>query len=110
MASKYKNVATAVDNIIFASKKEAARYAELKMLLLSGYIKDLEWQIPYALKVNGILVCSYVADFVFEDGAATVVEDVKPSDPKFRKTQAYRMFRVKQNLMLACYNIQIREV
>ena len=42
--SKYRNVKTEVDGILFASKKEARRYSELKLLERAGEIAHLELQ------------------------------------------------------------------
>ncbi len=78
MPSKYKSVPTALDGIIFQSKKEAARYGELKLLLRMGLIYDLELQPKFPLVVNGIKVCEYRGDFRYrEKDGRTVIEDVK---------------------------------
>lgn len=101
--SKYKAVPTAVDGIIFASKKEAARYVELKILLKIGEISQLELQRPFELRVNGVLVCKYIADFVYLDkDGREVVEDVKGM-----KTAVYRL---KSKLMIAVHGLRIVEV
>ncbi len=104
MASKYKSVRTVVDNIIFDSAKEAHRYSELKILLRAGIIRDLEWQIPYALKVNGILVCTWVADFRYQTKEGkTVIEDTKG----FRT----RDYRIKAKLFHALHrDLRITEL
>lgn len=83
------------------SKKERTRYQELELLEKAGEIKNLRKQVPYALVVNGILVASYRADFVYEEGTRVVVEDAKGY-----KTP---MYRLKKKLMQACYGIDIRE-
>jgi len=108
--SKYGNVKTVVDNITFASKKEAKRYGELKLMLKAGEIGELELQPQYRLYVNGVLICRYIADFVYIDNAASskaqdfvrVVEDVKGM-----KTAAYRL---KKKLMKAIYGIEVQEI
>ncbi len=78
MSRKYKNEPTALDGIIFQSRKEAARYGELKLLVRMGLIHDLELQPRFPLVVNGIKVCEYRADFGYatKDGKK-VIEDVK---------------------------------
>ena len=43
-SSKYNAVKTEVDGVVFDSKLEAKRYSELKMLLRSGIISELELQ------------------------------------------------------------------
>lgn len=59
----------------------------------------------YALVVNGVLVCQYIADFVYVEGEATVCEDVK--SPITRTKPEYR---IKAKLMAAIHNLQVREV
>jgi hypothetical protein len=78
---KYKNVPTEVDGIRFASKREAFRYCELKLLEKAGEIMHLELQPRYPLTVNGLHVCTYVADFEYWDLSVPegrpVTEDAK---------------------------------
>ena len=104
--SKYGNVKTEVDGFVFASGAEARRYGELKMLEQAGEISELQLQVAYHLDVNGVHVCDYVADFVYqttEDGGRrTVVEDVKG-----KKTKEYRL---KKKLMEAVHGVTIVEV
>ena len=112
---KYGAKRTEVDGISFASKKEAARYVQLKALQKAGKVRSLVLQKEYRLEVNGQLICRYRADFVYEgqgtfgvdyfDGVPcwiTVVEDVK----------GYRTpeYKLKAKLMRACHGIEIREV
>ena len=102
--SKYRSVRTTVDGITFHSKREANRYSELKLLERCEKITFLELQVPYKLKVNGILIATYIADFRYLDVATmkTVVEDAKGVI-----TPTYRM---KAKLMEALYQIKIVEV
>jgi hypothetical protein len=105
--SKYKNQPTVVDEILFASRKEAARYSELKMLQRVGIISDLRWQVPYELQVNGVAICKYIADFCYLDQSGReVIEDVKGQ----RSGSAYALYRLKAKLMLACHGIRIVEM
>ena len=99
-AAKYGNVKT--DG--FDSKKEARRYADLLLLERAGRIQNLRSQIPYACVVNGIHVCDYVADAVYNEGARLVVEDTKSE-----VTRKLPVYRLKRKLMLACHGIQITE-
>jgi hypothetical protein len=103
---KYRNKPTTVDGIRFASMKEARRWDELKLLERAGEIADLKRQQPFALKVNGRLICTYVADAVFRDvkTGETVIEDVK--SPITRKNPTYR---IKAKLMAALHG-EVREV
>lgn len=105
--SKYKAVRTTVDGITFASRAEAHRWQELKRLERSGDITDLEYQPRFPLRVNGVLVATYVADARYRETATgeTVVEDVKGGQAT--KTPLYRL---KTKLVRALYGVTIREV
>jgi hypothetical protein len=96
MASKYRAQPEIVDGIRFASKKEARRYGELKLLLRAGEIHGLELQPRFPLIVNGKKVCVYVADFAYLDNDGNrVVEDVKS------KATVTPLYRVKLKLLMA---------
>jgi Protein of unknown function (DUF1064) len=100
--NKYHAHMTVVDGIKFASAAEARRYGELKLLLWSGQIADLQLQVPYRLEVNGCLITTYVADFVYTDSRGTLhVEDTKGFPT--------RLYRLKKKLMQACHGITIEE-
>jgi len=109
--SKYHAVPTVVDNICFASKKEARRYGELKLLEKAHQIEALCCQVPYVLAVPvndpsavdmRAIVGKYIADFVYYDQTGFVVEDVKG----FRTP----LYRWKKRHVEAQYGITIREV
>jgi hypothetical protein len=99
--TKYRAVRTVVDGISFASKKEARRYSELKLMEKAGEIRDLCLQPRYVLNVNNVKVTTYVADFEYWTGNRRIVEDCKG----FR-TDVYRL---KAKLMDALYGIKIVE-
>ena len=63
--SKFRNIKTIIDGTEFASKLEAGRYAQLKLMERAGLIGDLETQRSFDLTVNGIVVTRYIADFVY---------------------------------------------
>ena len=77
--SKYKAIRTTVDGVTFASKKEARRDAELRLLERAGEIFALERQPRFPLKVEGKLIATYVADWRYlKRGAhSQTVEDAK---------------------------------
>lgn len=107
MASKYNNKRTAVDGFVFDSKREAARYGDLKLLEKMGKIKDLcadKAKLRYKLGVNHQLICVYVADFRYFDvqSKKEVIEDVKGM-----KTAVYKL---KKKLLKAITNIEITEI
>jgi hypothetical protein len=77
--SKYRAIKTEVDGIVFASKKEATRYGELRLLQRAGKIEGLTCQPKYELIVNGKKVGRYTADFSYfdRDIRKMVAEEVK---------------------------------
>lgn len=81
--SKYRNVATVVDGVRFASKAEAKRDAELQLLARGGKLFALRRQPRYPLVVNGVKICTYVGDweYVEKDNpggpTTTICEDRK---------------------------------
>ncbi len=84
---KYGAEPTAVDGIRFASKAEARRWQELRLLERAGEIADIERQPRFSLAVNGQRLGDYVADFRYRtvrDGLQ-VVEDVKGMDTPLSK-------------------------
>jgi len=99
--NKFGNVRTVVDGRTFDSKKEARRYLELKRLQAAGAITALRLQVRFPLRVNGVAVGKYVADFVYVRDGRRVVEDVKGV-----RTAVYKL---KCKLMLAVHGIEILE-
>lgn len=107
--SKYHARKTTVCGIVFDSKREAARYVELRDLERAGKIRDLRRQVRYelipAFDAGGkhYRTTSYVADFVYTDTATggEVVEDCK----------GYRtdVYRLKAKLFAHRYGVSIRE-
>ena len=103
MSSKYRNVRTEVDGITFASKREAKRYSELKLLERGKQISGLTLQPRYPLVVNGHKVCTYVGDFLYHERGKLVCEDTKGM-----RTDAYG---IKRKLFMALWpQIEHREV
>lgn len=132
--NKLNNQSITIDGIKFDSKKEGRRYSELKLLLRSGQISDLELQKRFELipaqfetvetgeyykvgakkgqpKTKQVCIeqsLVYIADFVYKENGQTVVEDVKG----FRDTSSatYAKFVIKRKLMLWKYGIRVKEV
>jgi len=102
---KYKNVKTILDGISFDSRKEAVRYADLKLMQKAGEISDLTLQPKFDIVINGVKVCSYVADFSYIENGVKVVEDVKSE-----VTRKLPTYRLKNKLMRAVHGIAIREI
>lgn len=108
--NKFSAQSVEVDGIRFASKREARRWSELRLLERAGKIENLRRQEPFALMgAQGPLVSDsgralrYVADFTYFDveSRATVIEDAKGYG-----TDVYRL---KKAIMRA-QGFQIREV
>lgn len=123
--NKYYNKKIEIDGIVFDSKKEAHRYAELKILEKAGRISNLRTQVAFELipaqferyerynkkgqRIKDGMRCveravEYRADFVYEEDGKTVVEDTK--SPATR-TVAYI---IKRKLMLYIYGIKVVEI
>lgn len=99
--NKYKAVKVTIDGYTFDSKKEGARYQELKLQQHCGVISDLQLQPEFLLQEGfkswgkWIRPMKYVADFKYQKGGDTVVEDVKG-----KKTKEYL---IKKKLFLKKY-------
>lgn len=105
--SKFGNIPTVVDGIRFDSKKEAGAFLTLSALQKGGAIRDLETKTPscrYPLRINGVLICTYVADFRYYD---VQKQQMVVADAKGFRTPVYKL---KKKLMLALYNIVIFEL
>lgn len=102
--SKYGAVKTEVDGITFASKHEASRYLELRLLEQAGEITNLCLQVPFELipKSKYGMPIRYIADFMYNDrNGQLIVEDAKGV-----KTPVYRL---KRRLMAELNGIEIKE-
>ena len=114
------------DGTVFDSRKEARRYQELKVYERRGLISNLQRQVEYELIPNQYEVVErysektgkrlkdetrlverkvcYVADFVYEEGGKTVVEDTKSP---VTRTKDYI---IKRKLMRYIHGITIKEI
>lgn len=109
--SKYRAKPTVVDGFRFASQAEARRYRELLLLGQAGRLRNLELQPRFSLKVDGVTVATYVADFRYEERrldrvALRYLWDDVVEDVKGMKTP---MYRLKKKFVEAQYGVQIRE-
>lgn len=102
---KYRNKKVTIDGITFDSKKEGNHYCDLKLRQRAGEISDLELQVRYDFRHNGVLIGFYKPDFRYMENGEQVVVDVK--SPATRKNPAYRL---KYKMMKAFYGIEIKEV
>lgn len=109
--SKYGAVRTEADGITFASKREAKRYQELRLLEKAGEIRNLTLQPRYPLHVSivagGLVqVATYVGDFEYQERQPGLWRQIT-EDAKGMKTPVYRL---KKKMFEAEYQREIREV
>lgn len=109
--AKYGNKKTVTpDGVKFDSRAEARRWGHLCMQLRAGEISDLRRQVAYEL-VPAVKFADasrvkpairYVADFVYMEKGAEVIEDVKGVlTPEFK---------LKRHLMKALLGLEVRLV
>lgn len=109
---KYLNKTVEVDGVKFDSKREYARYRDLVLLQRAGHISDLQRQVPFELipkqrRADGKVerAVTYVADHVYIENGARVVEDLKSA-----LTVKLDAYILKRKLMLHVHGITIKEV
>lgn len=96
-----------IDGILFASKMEATRYTQLKLLEKAGEIKELILQPKYlllpAFERNGehFLAINYVADFSYYDCKTKkrVAEEIKGYETDSWKIKK-KLFHYRHNMEL----------
>jgi hypothetical protein len=82
---KYGAKKTTCDGVVFPSKMQAARYADLLLMERGNAISDLKrevrftLQVPFEYRGKHVRAIEYVADFTYRDIATgfPVVEEVK---------------------------------
>lgn len=106
--SKYRNKKVTVSGHTFDSRREANRYAELRLLQKAGEISELKLQQRFELipaQPSGLRPeksMAYVADFTYKQAGHLVIEDAKGM-----RTQTYL---IKRKLMKLINGIEIKEV
>ena len=111
---KYGNkVTTDAEGIRHASKKQAARYRDLGLLLKSGEILMLAREVRFRLPGN----VQYVADHVFCNARALKViaelikdGDMTVEDVKSDATRNDKAYKIKARQMKECLGISVAEV
>lgn len=84
--TKYNSVKTIIDGITFASKAEANRYQELRLLERAGAISELELQPRYILqdaftrKGKKVQAITYIADFRYIEKGVVITHEVKGAE------------------------------
>lgn len=102
--NKYHAKAVIVDGIRFHSIGEANRWFALRTLERNGQVKKLRRQVKYPLAIrteHGEFKRTYIADFVYVENGAEVVEDWKGF--------ATGDYKIKRDLMQVLHGISIRE-
>ena len=105
--SKYRAQPKVVDNVRFASTKEADRYEALKLLERVGAIRDLLLQPRFDLvSSTGEVVGAYLADFKYfsVELGKEIIEDVKSP------ATATPLYKLKKKIAESCHAITISEV
>ena len=81
---KYRNIPITVNGIKFDSKAEHKRFTELELLQKAGKIFNLEMQKDFELQPSfqdnqgeKRRSIKYIADFVYKENEAIIVEDLK---------------------------------
>lgn len=101
--NKYGARKTVVDGITFDSLGEAKRYGQLSNMQRAGMITGLTTHPVFKIEVNGLKICSYIADFMYETSAGErIIEDFKG----FRTKE----FIIKKRMMAAILGINVVEV
>lgn len=96
---KFRAIPTEFDGIKFASRKEAKRYRELRLLEKSGELLFFLRQVPFHLPANVKYVCDFLC--FWKDDSVTI-EDVKGI-----KTS---MYILKKKQVEAIYPVKIMEI
>jgi len=81
---KYRNIPITVNGIKFDSKAEYKRFVELESLQKAGKISNLQMQKDFELQPSfqdnqgeKRRSIKYIADFVYKENGAIIVEDLK---------------------------------
>lgn len=119
MPRKYRNQPVIVDGARFASKLEARRWQELRLLERAGQIHYLQRQVRLPLHVCGVRIGYYVADYVYsttphpplveqaDGGCAGLTDSAVVEDTKGVETS---LFKWKAKHVAAQYGHEIRRV
>jgi len=101
---KYKAKPLMVDGIKFASSLEAKYFAELKLCERAGEITDIELQPKFSIDINGIHVCTVIADFRYREKKSGTIHtiDCKGMDMALSK--------LKRRLVRASFGVDIEIV
>lgn len=102
--AKYGAKKVQIDGIWFDSKREGARYTELKAMQRAGLINALQCHPAFPVGINGKFICTTVLDFRYFDFKRNdlIYEDVKGKDNP--------LSQLKRKLVEAEYGIKVEIV
>lgn len=114
---KYGNRKTVVAGEAFDSAWEAQHWTELRQLESAGQIRNLKRQVRIPVVINGTKVCTFIADFTYEErqpreaiwGEDFVWKSVV-ADCKSEITRKEPYYRLKKRLLKTVNDIEILEV
>ena len=107
--SKYRAKKTIVDGIKFDSKWESERYGQLKAMERTGFIRNLELQVPFEIVVNDVKICKYIADFRYKKESNHTITDGEYCTEVVEDAKGFETpeFKLKKKLMKAVFDIDI---
>lgn len=103
--TKYKSEKCEYQGVKFDSIKERNHFIYLKQLEEKGEIWNLRLQVKFPILIENKRICSYIADFVYEDEVGKHVVDVKSPITSKNPT-----FRLKKKLVETQYGVEIEIV
>lgn len=118
---KYHNKTIVVDGHCFDSKKECARYQELKFAQAAGKITDLELQPIFPLQavklygqrtggvIDVVTIGQFAADFRYVDLGLFAIGEIVTEDVKSEATRT-TAYLLRKTMVEKTYGMVIREV
>jgi hypothetical protein len=100
--NRYKSARVRAYGKKFKSLPEAQRYVELYKLQLAGQISNLETSVRIPIFINNVLICYYIADFVYLTRAGEKIIE----DKSGRMTELYML---KKKLLAAVHGVRVIE-
>lgn len=82
-------------NVIYHSKAECLFAQTLDTWKAAGAIKEWKRQVPFAIVVNAVSICTVVVDFSVRDKSGMTYYEVKGKE--------LAVWRLKEKLLRACY-------
>lgn len=101
--NKYHAESSVYGGVYYQSKKEAAYAQELDLRVRARDIKSWVRQIPIELRVNGMLICKYITDFMITHNNG---------DQELVEIKGFRtdVFNIKWKLLEAIWSVERPEI